>query len=399
VDILIFNCGSSSLNFKIYSTSGPGPLQVIASGKAHRVGVKGSEPSFMEMRLPDDQIYLQMAFPDHRTTAGIILDQLQASDLHPDLIGHRFVHGGSEFQHTVWVDAETLPRLEACLPLASIHNPNSMSVIRICMERLGRCRQFVTFDTDFHAGLPESAAAYLLPRQMIDGNGYRKYGFHGLSYRYVSRAASDYLGVPLNELNLIACHLGTGGSSASAIHDGQSLDTTMGFSPLAGLMMSTRPGDLDAGLFPYWLSQGKTPSELESFLNKKSGLLGVSGISSDIRDLQASSDTNARLAVEMYYHRLKKAIGGLAVEIGRLDALIFTDDIGEQNWQMREAVCREMEWCGIWLDQDANRSAIKGHINRISSTDSPVAVLAMPTDEEAIIAREGLDLWMGEARG
>lgn len=395
MEILVFNCGSSSLSFKLYTYTPGQPLQTTVTGKVHRLGVTGSDPSFLEMQLPRQQIYLKYPFPDHRTAAGIVFDQFKVSGIHPDLIGHRFVHGADMFPRTAWLDAESLPKMEACLPLASIHNPNSMSVMKVCLTRQPKCRQFVTFDTAFHADLPEAAYAYLLPAETIRRNGYRKYGFHGLSYRYVSQAAAEYLQRDPGELNMIACHLGTGGSSAAAIAGGKSIDTTMGYTPLAGLVMSTRTGDIDAGLIPCWLSQGKTASALDQILNKRSGLLGVSAVSSDIRDLQISSAPQARLAVEMYIHRLKKAIGSLAVELGRVDALIFTDDIGEQNWQLRAAVCREMEWCGIRLNPAANREAVNGQINRISEADSPLTILSMPTDEEGIIGREGVDLLSG----
>lgn len=392
MNILIFNCGSSSLNFKLYTHTPGEPLQVIVSGKVHRVGVTGSEPSFLEMHLPRQQIYLKYPFPDHRSAAAIIFDQFKVSGIHPDLIGHRFVHGGDLFQRTTWLDAASLPKLDACLPLASIHNPNSLSVIRVCLSRQPKCRNFVTFDTAFHADLAEDTYTYLLPRRVIDQGGYRKFGFHGLSYRSVSGAAADFLQKQPQDLNLIACHLGTGGSSAAVIRGGKSVDTTMGYTPLAGLIMSTRSGDLDAGLFPLWLRQGQTPANLDQSLNKHSGLLGISNLSGDLRDLQADHTPGSQLAIDMYVHRLKKAIGSLALEVDRVDALIFTDDIGEQNWQVRAAVCREMEWCGIQLDRNLNRAAQKGQINRISAPDSRVTVLAMPTDEEIVIAREGLDL-------
>ncbi len=282
MQIVVFNCGSSSLNYKLFESEN-NSLTVIGYGKAHRVGVSGSEPSFMEHHLQGQYLRLVTPIPTHREAAQLILSFLREQQVGFDIIGHRFVHGGSIFQRSTWLTAENEADLRACLPLASIHNPNSMSVIEECQTEHPNLPQYLTFDTAFHASLPEESFRYLLPEGMINKFGFRKYGFHGLSYQYVTRRASEFLGRDPAELKIIACHLGTGGSSAAAIKYGKSIDTTMGFTPLAGLMMSTRTGDLDPWLVLRLMDDlHLSPDGLDALLNKKSGLLGISGFSSDL---------------------------------------------------------------------------------------------------------------------
>lgn len=394
MNILVFNCGSSSLNYKLFSGGEAEGLRVIASGKAHRVGVRGSEPSFIEHRLGSEPVRQEVPIENHRQAAGLALAALRAAGLRPDAIGHRFVHGGDAFERSALLDEPTLQRLRTTLPLAPIHNPNSMSVIEVCLETLPGLPQYVTFDTAFHSGLPDWARTYSLPRGLASEHGLRKYGFHGLSYQHVTGAVARYLDRPLSSLKLIACHLGTGGSSAAAISGGQSLDTTMGYSPLAGLVMSTRTGDMDPLLPVYLMGQwGYQPDTLNDLFNKKSGLLGLSGVSSDIRDVIRAMDEgdhgNARLAFEMYTYRLRKTIGGYVTLLRGIDALIFTDDIGVQNARVRAAACRGLEWAGIRLDEAANQSASAGQIAEIGALGSAARVLTVPTDEERVIAEEG----------
>lgn len=396
MNILVFNCGSSSLNYKVFRQDG-NSLDVLCSGKAHRVGVKGSEPAFIEHQKGDSHSQVQATIENHRDAARLVLDYLTDQCIQVDAVGHRFVHGGSYFRQSAWLTDANLADLQTCLPLASIHNPNSMSVIEVCKQALPDIPQYLTFDTAFHASLPESSYAYLLPIEIIEKYGYRKYGFHGLSYQFVIQQVGEYLGRPVGELNIIACHLGTGGSSVAAVRGGKSLDTTMGFTPLAGLMMSTRTGDLDPNLVLTLLEEtGLSADQLDAFLNKKSGLLGISGFSSDLRDIIArmdqEQDERSRLAFEMYTYRLKKTIGALAVELGKVDVLIFTDDIGLTNWRVRQQTCCEMSWCGIELDEDVNRKTETDRINLISAAHSRVKVLAMPTNEELVIGQEGFRL-------
>jgi acetate kinase len=391
MQILVFNCGSSSQNYKLYRTQGT-HLEVLCKGKAHRVGVKGNEPSFIEHTLGQETFHQTIALPDHTCAARLILQFLAEKQQHFDAIGHRFVHGGQLFTQSIRLTPENYAKLEQILPLAPIHNPNSLSVIKVCREKYPTLPETLTFDTAFHANLPESSYRYALPDVLFQKDHLRKYGFHGLSYQYVSREAARFLDKPLGSLKMIACHLGTGGSSVCAIASGISIDTSMGYSPLAGLMMSTRCGDLDAGIVLDLLRQGKTPKYISDLLNKKSGLLGVSGFSSDIRDLLKAeiqnNDPTAHLAVEMYTTRLRKMIGRYAALLGKFDALLFTDDIGLQNSEIRERSCQGLEWAGVLLDSQANQSAPLDRMTDVSQKKTSVRILVTPTDEESIIASE-----------
>lgn len=401
MNILVFNCGSSSLNYKVYQKRSKQPLSILARGKAHRVGVKGSEPSFIEHHFQAINEKNLVEIPTHQVAASLVLDFLFKNAVQVDSIGHRFVHGGSSFHSSALINPENLARLTSCLPLAPIHNPNSMSVIKECQTRMAGIPQYVTFDTAFHSTLPEKATTYPLPKPLIDRYGFRKFGFHGLSYQVVTQRAASFLNRPLDELKIIACHLGTGGSSVVAVDRGKSIETSMGYTPLAGLMMSTRTGDLDP-LIPVYLMEnwGKTPEELNDLFNKKSGLLGVSGFSSDIRDLLKARDVDhnprAALALEMYTQRLQQTIGAYALLLDGMDALLFTDDIGVQNPEVRQAACQGLEWAGVQLDPNLNQSAAPDQITAISSSESKVTVLSVPTDEELVIAMEGIKLFGGE---
>ncbi|KPL81131.1 hypothetical protein ADN00_01005 [Ornatilinea apprima] len=394
MNLLVFNCGSSSLNYKVFSGDSNSTAQITAKGKAHRVGVKGSDPSFIEHHLSNQTVKETQPLETHAQAAERVLQNLRDHQIPIDAVGHRFVHGGAYFKESALLTEDTLARLTECLPLAPIHNPNSMSVIYTCLEHQPGCPQYVTFDTAFHAALPPEAYTYAVPQSIRDTHTYRRFGFHGLSYHFVTQAAGPFLETPFSESKIIACHLGTGGSSAVALKNGVPLDTSMGFTPLPGLIMSTRTGDLDAQIPIQLLKEGKSPKEIETLLNKKSGLLGISQFSSDLRDILArvEQDPNAHLAFEMAVHRLVKYIGAYAVLLGGLDALIFTDDIGLWSWQLRESVCQGLTWCGIAIDPTANREAPYDRITPIEAPDSRARVLVIPTDEEWVIGQEGFAL-------
>jgi acetate kinase len=400
MQILVFNCGSSSLNFKLFAVMPASRLAVDFSGKAHRVGVKGSQSSYIEFHYGQLYDKKELPIPDHRTAANLVFDFLAQNNISFDLIGHRFVHGGETLTESIFVTESTISSIMDCLPLASIHNPNSFSVIEVCGDRYPNTPQYLTFDTAFHSSLPASSYTYPLPATIQSKHHYRKYGFHGLSYKYVTQAAAEFLSLPLDKLKIIASHLGTGGSSVAAIKNGKSIDTSMGYTPLAGLMMSTRTGDLDA-LIPLKMLKkwSATPCELNDLFNKKSGLLGVSGFSSDIRDILDARDKEKKdssgLSYDLYCYRLRKQIGAYAMLLQGLDVLIFTDDIGAQNSRVREAACSGLAWFGIDLDQQKNLAADSRAINQINKQSSPVIILAMPTDEESIIAEEGVRLFAG----
>jgi len=397
VNILVFNAGSSSLGCRLYECSAGTDPRPIFAAKAHRVGVMGSEPSFLQCDSDGVSERLVLSLPDHRTAARRILEYLRARGSTIDQVGHRFVHGGEAFEGSVLIDGRVREKLQECVPLAPIHNPVSLSVIDECGRMLDGYQQYVVFDTGFHATMPEWAYTYPLPSDIRRRFHYRRYGFHGISYSYVVPAAAESLGLPLEEVKMIACHLGTGGSSVCAIDGGRSVDTSMGYSPLTGLLMSTRCGDVDPLLALHLLvSYDMRPDDVLSLLTDRSGLLGVAGFSSDLRDIldevSAEREERASLAFEMYVHRLKKYIGGYVAVLGGIDALVFTDDIGLTNWQVREGVCETAGWFGLRLDPEANRRAVDRSTAEIGAEDSRVRVLAMPTEEELVIAREGVRL-------
>ena len=395
-NLLVFNCGSSSLTYKVYRADAGRALSVLAAGKAFHVGTVTQEAAHLRHTLDAETVTDVRPLPDHRAAAAAVLTHLRVRGVAPDAIGHRFVHGGARFQAPVVVTDEILPELAACNRLAPIHNPNSLSVIHLCRAELPQAVQYAVFDTAFHATLPEAAYRYALPLALADRCGFRKFGFHGLSYEYVTGEAARALGRPVEALKIVACHLGTGGSSVAAIDGGRSVETSMGYSPLPGLIMSTRCGDLDPSIVLALIAEhGYTPAAVDRLLNRESGLIGVSGASSDLFELirlDEARDARARLAVAMVVHRLKSTIGAYAAVLGGFDVLAFTDDIGVRGWQVRERACAGLAWCGVILDAEANRRAPNDAIAVVSAAESPVAVLSIPTDEEVVIARAGIGL-------
>lgn len=397
MNILVFNCGSSSLTYKVYEKKGPDTIQVLVSGKAHRVGVKGTEPSYIEHRNKGDIQKDVVPIKNHQEAAQLVLAYIKKKGINISCIGHRFVHGGNHFQNSALLDVSNLKKLNACLPLAPLHNPISLSVIEESKTVYPDIPQYVTFDSAFHATIPAYAYTYPLPKKIVQQFGFRKFGFHGLSYSYVTQQVPKFLNIPGEQLRIVACHLGTGGSSVAAIKSGRSIDTSMGFSPLPGLMMSTRSGDIDPMLMIYLMTiYGYRSETLEELLNKQSGILGVSGFSSDLRDviqrIAESKEKQAELAFEMYIYRLKKYIGSYIIALQGINVLVFTDDIGVKNWLVREKVCENMLWAGINLDKEVNRKAPDNKITRLNTTESRVHILSIPTDEEQVIALDGLRL-------
>ena len=396
LNLLVFNCGSSSLTYKVYRADADQTLSVIAAGKAFHVGTVTQEAAYLRHTLGAESVTDVRPLPDHRAAAAAALAHLRERGIAPDAVGHRFVHGGARFGAPTVVTDEVLPELAACNRLAPIHNPNSLSVIHLCRAELPHAVQVAVFDTAFHATLPEAAYRYALPLALADRYGFRKFGFHGLSYEYVMGEAARALGRPVEALKIIACHLGTGGSSVAAIDGGRSVETSMGYSPLPGLIMSTRCGDLDPSIALALIAEhGYTPEAVDRLLNRESGLIGVSGASSDLFELirlDEAGDARARLAVAMVVHRLRSYIGAYAAVLGGFDVLAFTDDIGVRGWQVRERACAGLAWCGVILDAEANRCAPTDATAILSAAGSRVAVLSVPTDEEIVIARAGLAL-------
>lgn len=384
LSVLVFNVGSSSLTFKLYQHS-----EVQYGGKCHRVGVSGTAPSFIETQHGGLTERHEKALNDHVSAADCVLDLLDSMGLAIDAVGHRFADGGGYFSRGTIVDTSTRPLLEKCAPLAPLHNAAALSMIDLMVERRGVIPQYVVFDSTFHAGLPDVARMYALPLEL--SMEYRKHGFHGLSYADVVEKASWYLGE--QNYRAVALHLGTGGSSACAIVDGQSVDTSMGYSPLQGLVMNTRCGDVDPGVIIDLVRKGAGADDLLRLLHRESGLRGVSGgLSSDIRDLVAamSHDAHARLAFDLYVYRIKHYVGAYAALMNGIDTLIFTDDVGLRVPEVRSAVCHGMGYLGVRLDEERNMVADPSRIEPLHIAGSPVRILAIPNDEERAIYAEGL---------
>lgn len=392
MNALIFNCGSSSQGFKVYrAVAGAEPV-VVASGKARNVATRTQAQSVIDWRIGGESGLVAAELPSHRVAAEGILDLLAGKGIAVDAVGHRFVHGGTLFDRTAAIDVPTLERLRQCLPFAPIHNPNSYSVIEVCLERLPGVPQYAVFDTSFHAAMPAYAREYAIPRDLA-ARGFRKYGFHGLSYQYVSAAVAALMARPLAELKLILCHLGTGGSSVAAVKAGASLDTSMGYSPLPGLVMSTRCGDIDPEVALELVREGASPDEVSRILNNRSGLIGLSGFSSNLEEVIAEAEqgnAQCQLAYDAYAHRLKLYLGGYMWLLGGADAIVFTDDVGVKSWRLREAVCAGAGALGVVLDRAANRAAPPDRATRVSTEASATQIWVIPTDEEIVILREVL---------
>lgn len=398
MNILVFNCGSSSLTYSVFRIKNPKNIELILSGKAHRVGVKGSESSFIEHHFDKRQEKKEIPIANHSEAALLVLDKVKQLDIKIDYIGHRWVHSAGHFK-TAFIDEKMLEILKLLAPLLPIHHPAILSVIYKCRKIYPKTPQYVTSDCAFHSTIPYYAYTYALPKNIINKFGFRKYGFHGLSYQYVVGEASCFLKIPLKKLKIVACHLGTGGSSVVAVRYGQSIDTSMGYTALPGLIMSTRSGDIDPMLTIYLMTlYGYHPDNLINILNKKSGLLGISGFSSDVRDIihAISKNKRAELAFNMYIHALKKYIGSYIVALEGIDVLIFTDDIGIHNWLVREKACENMEWCGVILDKELNRQAGGDKTSLLSTKNSTACILAIPTEEELAICSEGIKLIGGQ---
>jgi acetate kinase len=392
MNILIFNCGSSSQGFKVYQTYGNGKQQtVIASGKARNVATKTRADAVVDWKIKDKACVKTSDLSTHRLAAREILGILKESDILIDAVGHRFVHGGTIFKQTTKIENGTMELLKKCLSFAPIHNPNSYSVIEVCLDKMPGVPQYVVFDTSFHASMPEVSKRYAIPRELAEKHGYHKYGFHGLSYQFVSARTAELLGKPLESLKMIICHLGTGGSSVVAIKDGKSLDTSMGYSPLPGLVMSTRCGDIDAEIVLEMIRNGNTPDEVSEILNNKSGLIGLSGFSSNLQEIieeGEKGDSNCLLAYEVYAQRLKTYLGAYTWLLNGADAIVFTDDVGLKSWKLREKVCGSVKNLGIEIDAEANKNALTNEAALVSSTKSKTQIWIVPTDEEIVILKE-----------
>lgn len=394
--ILVLNCGSSSIKYALYNMD---DKSVMTSGGAERVGLDGA---FVKVKLANGakrQIMHDM--PEHTEGVKFIFSLLTDPEIgvikslkEIDAVGHRMVHGGEKFAKSVVITPEVIKAFEEVSDLAPLHNPANLKGIRAVEELMPGLPQVGVFDTAFHQTMPAYSYMYALPYEVYEKYAVRRYGFHGTSHRYVSARVCEFLGVDYNKQRIITCHIGNGGSLA-AVKNGKCMDTTMGLTPLEGIMMGTRSGDVDGGAVTFLQKKlGLNPDQMSDLLNKKSGVAGVSGVGSDMRDLEAAvaaGNERAKLATDMYNYKIKKYVGAFAAAMGGVDIIVFTAGVGENQASMREAVCADMEYMGVKLDNALN-ATIRGKEAIISAPDSKVKVVVIPTDEELMIASDTVAL-------
>jgi acetate kinase len=390
--IIAINAGSSSLKFQLFEMPSE---EVITKGIVERIGLKDS---IFTISVNGEKKKEVTDIPDHEVAVKILLDKLTSLGIIQSLdeiegIGHRVVHGGEEFNDSVLITEGVLQKIEELSELAPLHNPANLTGIRAFQQVLPKVPAVAVFDTAFHQTMPENSFLYSLPYDYYKKYGIRKYGFHGTSHKYVSQRAAEMLGRPVEHLRLISCHLGNGASIA-AIEGGKSIDTSMGFTPLAGVTMGTRSGNIDPALIPYIMEKtDKNADEVLDVLNKESGMLGVSGFSSDLRDIEEEAEKGndrAELALKVFADRIHKYIGSYAARMCGVDAIIFTAGIGENSSAIRARVLQGLEFMGIYWDPALNK--VRGEEAFISYPHSPVKVMVIPTDEEVMIARDVLRL-------
>ena len=388
---LVLNCGSSTLKYKLFEMEGE---KLLAGGLADRIGMPGSRFSYQAWG--QEEVLLETPLSSHgeaiKKMLNLITDSIHGviNDVKEiQAVGHRVVHGGESFDRTVVADNKVLQLLEECSKLAPLHNPANLEGVRLCQELIPHSIQVLVFDTAFHQTMPKHTYLYPIPYHYYKDYHIRKYGFHGISHQYVAERVSEIYGLETKSQKIISCHLGNG-SSLCAVNDGKSVDTTMGLTPLAGIMMGTRCGDIDPSIISFIEEkQGLNSEKIMEILNKSSGALGISGISSDFRDLvQAAGKGNdrAQLALDMFVYRVAKGIGSLVPAIGGLNILVFTAGIGQNSPEIRRRISSYLNYLGIILDEDKNSAG--GVDVEISSSGSAVKVLVISTDEERMIARE-----------
>ena len=393
--ILVINAGSSSLKYQLMDSASH---DVLAKGLCERIGIDGR----LTHKVPSKDLKkeFEIPMPTHSEAIASVLDALVSPEhgvikdvKEIDAVGHRVVHGGEKFAASALITDDVMKALEECIPLAPLHNPANITGIQACQKVMPGVPMVAVFDTAFHQTMPEKAYLYALPYEYYEKDKVRRYGFHGTSHRYVTARAAAMLGKKAEDVKIITCHLGTG-SSVAAVDGGKSVDTSMGFTPLAGLPMGTRSGDLDAGILEYLMTKyGMDIKEMLNILNKKSGVLGISGVSSDFRDLEDAAkggNHRAELALESFQYNVKKLIGAYAAAMGGVDAIVFTAGVGENDAATRMAVASGLEFMGVKMDAEANNT--RGKETVISAADSKVKVLLIPTDEELMIATDTAEI-------
>ncbi|OFI07690.1 acetate kinase [Clostridium acetireducens DSM 10703] len=388
--ILVINCGSSSLKYQLINMKNE---EVMAKGLVERIGIEGS---VLTQKINDSKYEIKQYMKDHKEAIKLVVEALTHEEYgviknmnEISAVGHRVVHAGEKYSSSVLINEDVIKVLEQCVKLAPLHNPANIVGINVCRELIPNIPMVAVFDTAFHQTLPDYAYIYPLPYELYTKYAIRKYGFHGTSHKYVSDVAAQMLGKNKKDLKIITCHLGNG-ASLCAIDKGKSVDTSMGFTPLEGLAMGTRCGDIDSAIIPFLMKTGElTIDNVDNLLNKESGVLGISGVSSDFRDIEEAAsrgNKRAELALEVFCYRVKKFIGAYIAAMGGVDCIVFTAGLGENSPETREKVCENLEFMGINVDKEKNK--IRGKAMDISSKESRVKVFVIPTNEELMIAKE-----------
>ena len=394
--ILVLNCGSSSIKYALYNMD---TKEVMTSGGAERVGLDGA---FVKVKLANgEKKQIMHDIPEHTEGVKFIFSLLTDPEIgvikdlkEIDAVGHRMVHGGEKFNKSVLLTDEVLKVFEECSDLAPLHNPANLKGVKAVSELMPGLPQVGVFDTAFHQTMPDYAYMYAVPYELYEKYGIRRYGFHGTSHRYVAKRVCDFLGVKPEDKKIITCHIGNGASIA-AVDRGKCVDTSMGLTPLEGVMMGTRSGDIDGGAIAFLQKKlGLDADGISDLLNKKSGVLGITELSSDMREVEAAcekGEPKAVLAMNMYNYRIKKYIGAYAAAMGGVDIIVFTAGVGENQWSTRQESCEGLEFLGVKIDKEVNKG-LRGVEKIISTADSKVTVCIIPTDEELMIATDTMEL-------
>lgn len=394
--VLVINCGSSSLKYQLINMENEA---VLAKGLVERIAIDGS---ILTQKVNGEKYIIEQPMKDHKDAIKLVLEALvdpkhgvikNMSEI--SAVGHRVVHGGEKYANSVLIDENVMKSIEDCIKLAPLHNPPNIIGINACKDLMPDTPMVAVFDTAFHQTLPNYAFTYPLPYELYEKYGIRKYGFHGTSHKYVSKAAGEFLNKDIADLKIITCHLGNG-ASVTAVKNGKSVDTSMGFTPLDGVAMGTRSGSIDPAIVTFLIKELKMSiDEVDTLLNKKSGILGIFGSSSDMRDVKKAAfkenNEKAKLALDVFHYKIKQFIGSYIAAMNGADVVVFTGGIGENSPENREGICENMDYLGIKINKAENNNAI-GITKDISAADSKVKVLVIPTDEELMIARDTKDI-------
>ena len=401
MNILVINAGSSSLKYQLLN---PETEELLAKGLCERIGIDGKFTYKPQIEGKEKLDAVDIAMPTHAEAIKTVLNTLVdpkngviASMKEIDAVGHRVVHGGEKFAHSVLITDDVMKAIEECIPLAPLHNPANITGIKACQEVMPGVPMVAVFDTAFHQTMPPRAFTYAIPYEYYTQDGIRRYGFHGTSHSYVSKRAAEILDLPIAALTIVTCHPGNG-SSVDAIAGGKSIETSMGFTPLDGLPMGTRCGSIDVSIIEYLMeNHNMTIDEVMNILNKKSGMLGVSGVSSDFRDLEKAADEGnerAKLAIDMFCYKTHKRIGSAAAAMNGIDVLIFTAGVGENSPELREKIASGLDFMGVKIDH--TRNMVRGKEAIVSTDDSRVKILVIPTNEELVIAQDTSSIVSGK---